>query len=44
MAWLFFQTLQDPVDKLAKKKGKKKVKAEDGKKAETTDDQWVISS
>lgn len=39
--WLFFQTLQGPMDKLAKKKGKKKVKAEaeDGKKAETTDDQ-----
>ncbi len=46
VTWLFFQTLQDPMDKLAKKKGKKKIKAEteDGKKAETTDDQWVISS
>uniref|UniRef100_A0A4W6G2F1 Islet cell autoantigen 1 n=1 Tax=Lates calcarifer TaxID=8187 RepID=A0A4W6G2F1_LATCA len=35
------KTLQDPMDKLAKKKGKKKSKAEteDGKKAETTDDQ-----
>lgn len=43
---LFFQTLKGPMDKLAKKKGKKKIKAEaeDGKKAETTDDQWVISS
>lgn len=31
------------MDKLAKKKGKKKIKAEtkNGKKAETTDEQWV---
>lgn len=38
---LLFQTLQDPMHKLAKKKGKKKIKAESegGKKAETTDDQ-----
>ncbi|XP_041798615.1 islet cell autoantigen 1 [Chelmon rostratus] len=35
------KTLQDPMDKLAKKKGKKKIKAEDGKKAETTDDQLI---
>lgn len=37
------KTLQDPVEKLAKKKGKKKTKAEseDGKKAETTDDQLI---
>ncbi|GAA6217243.1 islet cell autoantigen 1 isoform X2 [Lates japonicus] len=37
------KTLQDPMDKLAKKKGKKKSKAEtgDGKKAETTDDQLI---
>lgn len=40
---LLFQTLQDPVDKLAKKKGKNKVKAEteEAKKEETTDDQWA---
>lgn len=39
------QTLQDPMDKLAKKKGKKRIKTEKegGRKAETTDDQWVIS-
>lgn len=38
---LLFQTLQDPVDKLAKKKGENKVKAEteEAKKEETTDDQ-----
>ncbi|XP_039973693.1 islet cell autoantigen 1 [Xiphias gladius] len=37
------KTLQDPVDKLAKKKGKKKIKAEtkDGKNAETPDDQLI---
>ncbi|KAG7216463.1 hypothetical protein INR49_001949 [Caranx melampygus] len=45
------KTLQDPMDKLAKKKGKKKSKAaaaaaaaavaEDGKKAETPDDQLI---
>ncbi|XP_022056918.1 islet cell autoantigen 1 isoform X1 [Acanthochromis polyacanthus] len=37
------KTLQDPTDKPAKKKGKKKPKAEseDGKKAETTDDQLI---
>uniref|UniRef100_A0A3Q1CKP0 AH domain-containing protein n=1 Tax=Amphiprion ocellaris TaxID=80972 RepID=A0A3Q1CKP0_AMPOC len=37
------KTLQDPMDKLAKKKGKKKTKAEseDGKKAETTDNQLI---
>ncbi|XP_044064126.1 islet cell autoantigen 1 [Siniperca chuatsi] len=37
------KTLQDPMEKLAKKKGKKKIKAEteDGKKAETTDDQLI---
>lgn len=35
------QTLQDPMDKLAKKKGKKRIKTEKegGRKAETTDDQ-----
>ena len=40
------QTLQDPMDKLAKKKGKKRIKTEKegGRKAETTDDQWVISA
>lgn len=40
---LLFQTLQDPVDKLAKKKGKNKVKAEteEAKKEETADDQWA---
>lgn len=40
---LLFQTLQDPVDKLAKKKGKNKAKAEteEAKKEETTDDQWA---
>lgn len=39
----FLQTVQDPTDKPAKKKGKKKTKADtdDGKKSETTDDQWV---
>ncbi|XP_076593137.1 islet cell autoantigen 1 isoform X2 [Chaetodon auriga] len=35
------KTLQDPMDKLAKKKGKKKIKAEDVKKAETADDQLI---
>ncbi|XP_054478143.1 islet cell autoantigen 1 isoform X1 [Anoplopoma fimbria] len=37
------KTLQGPMDKLAKKKGKKRMKAEagDGKKAETTDDQLI---
>ncbi|XP_059194297.1 islet cell autoantigen 1 isoform X1 [Centropristis striata] len=37
------KTLQGPMDKLAKKKGKKKMKAEaeDGKQAETTDDQLI---
>ncbi|KAM7382961.1 hypothetical protein PAMP_002654 [Pampus punctatissimus] len=37
------KTLQDPMDKLAKKKGKKKIKGQtkDGKKAETTDDQLI---
>lgn len=40
---LLFQTLQDPVDKLDKKKGENKVKAEteEAKKEETTDDQWA---
>ncbi|XP_062278776.1 islet cell autoantigen 1 [Scomber scombrus] len=37
------KTLQDPMDKLSKKKAKKKIKAEakDGKKAEATDDQLI---
>ncbi|XP_049438515.1 islet cell autoantigen 1 [Epinephelus fuscoguttatus] len=37
------KTLQGPMDKLAKKKGKKKSKAEadDGKKAETSEDQLI---
>ncbi|XP_042346607.1 islet cell autoantigen 1 [Plectropomus leopardus] len=37
------KTLQGPMDKLAKKKGKKKLKAEaeDGKKAKTTDGQLI---
>ncbi|XP_028281608.1 islet cell autoantigen 1 [Parambassis ranga] len=37
------KTLQDPMDKLPKKKGKKKIKAEtqDGNKAETTGDQLI---
>ncbi|KAK5862113.1 hypothetical protein PBY51_017542 [Eleginops maclovinus] len=37
------KTLQGPMNKIAKKKGKKKVKAEveDGKKVETTDDQLI---
>ncbi|XP_060905825.1 islet cell autoantigen 1 [Labrus mixtus] len=37
------KTLRDPVEKLAKKKGKKKFKAakEDAEKAETTDDQLI---
>ncbi|XP_026227106.1 islet cell autoantigen 1 [Anabas testudineus] len=36
------KTLQDPTDKLAKKKGKNKMKADtDGKKSETTDDQLI---
>ncbi|XP_028436509.1 islet cell autoantigen 1 isoform X1 [Perca flavescens] len=37
------KTLQGPMDKLAKKKGRKKIKANatDGKKAETTDDQLI---
>ncbi|XP_070768369.1 islet cell autoantigen 1 [Enoplosus armatus] len=37
------KTLRDPMEKLAKKKGKKKVKAatQDGTKAETTDDQLI---
>lgn len=47
MEWdlVVLQTLQDPTDKLAKKKGKKRIKTEKegGRKAETTDDQWVIS-
>ncbi|KAM9851506.1 islet cell autoantigen 1 isoform 2-T3 [Aulostomus maculatus] len=38
-----FSTIKDPMDKLSKKKGRKKIKAEteDRKKAETTDDQLV---
>lgn len=37
---LFFQTLQDPMDKLAKKRAKKKNRAEkEGKKAENADDE-----
>lgn len=37
---LFFQTLQDPMDKLAKKRAKKKNKAQkEGKKAENADDE-----
>ncbi|XP_036928759.1 islet cell autoantigen 1 isoform X1 [Acanthopagrus latus] len=37
------KTLQDPMDKLAKKKGKKRIKTEKegGRKAETTDDQLI---
>ncbi|KAL3060012.1 hypothetical protein OYC64_014581 [Pagothenia borchgrevinki] len=37
------KTLQGPMDKIAKKKGKKRIKAvaEDGKKAEPTDDQLI---
>lgn len=37
------KSLQNPVDKLAKKRGKKKVKAEseDGQKSETSDDQLI---
>ncbi|KAF7661226.1 hypothetical protein LDENG_00266650 [Lucifuga dentata] len=37
------KSLQDPIDKLARKKGKKKIKAEakDGMKAENTDEQLI---
>ncbi|XP_072249775.1 islet cell autoantigen 1 isoform X1 [Leuresthes tenuis] len=35
------KTLQDPMDKLSKKKGKKKTKAGEEKSAETTDDQLI---
>lgn len=44
MTCLFLQTLQDPKDKLVKRKAKKKskVETEARKKADTTDDQWVL--
>lgn len=42
---LCFQTLQEPMDKQAKKKDKKiRAETEEGKKASATEEQWVIST